>query len=1065
MQMQDPANRPTPSQFMRTLRPELYSDSASRIRYRLNAEVLSHHLETITERNQTHDFELFCRKLCERTICPNLRPATGPEGGGDSKADTETTPVAEEISKLTYVGKANNGSERWAFAFSAKKKWAEKVRSDVAGIAATNRGYTRIIFVTSRAARAKDRAALEDSLSNEYGIPVTIHDRSWIIEEVVEKDRRDLAFHYLGIGEETSDKDLGPSDYSRSRQLDEIERELADPTAFVGMPMQRAADALVAAKLARGVELPRTDVEGRFMRAIRLAGDGGTRRQQLAARYEALWTGVWWYDDIPSLLSEYDAFEALVLDDTQASNLGLLCNLAQVLFTTVVSGQMAPEQVQLEPRIRRLSSRLDALAKDAERPNNALEAATSLLVIRVNLAMLAQDRATLASLWPRFGDVLLKAEGLGEFDAARLSQLIERFGDVAGDDRGYRDLVDQLADFTTKRTGECEGALVLLRRARQLGFDQNMEMIRLLGRAARLLSKKEHAQEQLRALAELSVAYKSAGLAWAARASATSAAVTMFVDAEDGSELPSSVFPILMNVAWMALALKYLPEVLDTIQVARGCLAGLSFDDESAARAREHLQEFDLVLACQLVTLSETELSCLSSVPDVLRGLELLHSWSALMYRLGYEDMLRAEGWIPASESTDDVANVFAQMAGQATGVARWRPAVLNGELTQACATAVLGVRIDVSHEPTDTAIIVAEAIAASIEAFFATAFELEAFGHVEQFDVRVVESDTRDFFVETDLDHMRMTVRCPRGVFPGSPGIYADFQRMLFEVAARIFWATCHTNSHGDAVDRLLGTDSAADRLVMIASLCLSRHRMFGGVARLSKWDQHGPQKYPLRSDHPTVMTQAAAARPLGNGGTDAVARPKVNNHNDVAVRSVIDVHLWDQAGWTGTAFGSFGDAVPPFLALTFKNQDAATKIFERWRERFGSRDESDEIYIGIVRQYSVEYPAHYGMVVTARLPDDGDSRTKVSTLVSRSLSMEPDNEVNLSRFLKDYERVGAYLLMPMVLEKGHVPPAPIRNLFVLKRTLHVKLAADVGPFDPENLFLGPRGLGPSKP
>lgn len=1063
--MQDPANRPTPSQFMRTLRPELYSDSASRSRYRLNAEVLSHHLETITERNQTHEFALFCRKLCERTICPNLRPATGPEGGGDSKADTETTPVAEEISKLTYVGTANSGSERWAFAFSAKKKWAEKVRSDVAGIAATNRCYTRIIFVTSRAARAKGRAALEDALSNEYGIPVTIHDRSWIVEEVVDKDRRDLAFHYLGIGEETSDKDLGPSDYSRSRQLDEIERELADPTAFVGMPMQRATDALVAAKLARGVELPRPDVEGRFLRAIRLADDGGTHRQRLAARYEALWTGVWWYDDIPSLLSGYDAFEALALDDTQASNLELLCNLAQVLFTTVITGQMTPEQVQLEPRIGRLSSRLDALSKDAERPNNALEATTSLLVVRVNLALLAQDRTTLASLWPQFGDVLLKAEGLGEFDAARLSQLIERFGDVAGDDRGYRDLVDQLADFTTKRTGESEGALVLLRRARQLDFDQNMEMIRLLGRAARLLSKKEHAHEQVRALAELSVAYKSAGLAWAARASATSAAVTMFVDADDGSELPASVFPILMNVAWMALALKYLPEVLDTIQVARGCLAGLPFDQESAERAREQLQEFDLVLACQLVTLSEAELSCLQSVPDVLRGLGLHHSWSALMYRLGYEDQLRTDGWIPASESADDVANLFAQMAGQPTGVARWRPAVFNGETTQTCATAVLGVRINVSHEPTDTAIIVAEAIAGSIEAFFATAFELEAFGHVERFDVRVVESDTSTFVVETDLDHMRMTVQCSQGVFPGSPGAYADFQLMLFEVATRIFWATCHTKSHGDAADRLLGPDAAADRLAMIGSLCLSRHRMFGGVARLSEWDQHAPQKYALRFDRPTVIARPRATRQIEQDDTDEGTPPKVTNHDAVVVRSVIDLHLWDQAGWTGTAFGSFGDAAPPFLALMFKNQVAAIKLFERWRERFGSRDNAEEIYIGVIRQYSAEHPAHYGLVVTSRLPDDGDSRAQFSTLVSRSLSMEPDDDVNLSRFLKDYERVGAYLLMPMVLEEGQAQPTLLKDLYVLKRMLHVKRAADVGPFDPENLFLGPRGLGPLKP
>lgn len=1062
--MQDPANRPTPSQFMRTLRPELYSDSASRIRYRLNAEVLSHHLETITERNQTHDFELFCRKLCERTICPSLRPATGPEGGGDSKADTETTPVAEEVRKLTYVGTANSGSERWAFAFSAKKRWVAKVRSDVAGIAATDRGYKRIIFVTSRAARAKDRAALEDALSNEYGIPVTIHDRSWIIEEVVDKDRRELAFHYLGIGDETSDKNLGPSDYSRSRQLDEIERELADTTAFVAMPMQRAADALVAAKLARGVELPRTDVEGRFLRAIRLADDGGTHRQQLAARYEALWTGVWWYDDLKALNSGYEEFEGLALDDARASNLELLCNLAQVLFTTVSIGLMAPEEVQLEPRIERLVSRLDALSEDTERPNNALAATTSLLVIRVNLAMLAQDKAGLASLWPQFGVVLSKAEGLGEFDAARLSQLIERFGDVAGSDRGYRDLVDQLADFTTKRTGESEGALVLLRRARQLDFDQNMEMIRLLGRAARLLSKMEHAQEQVQALAKLSVAYKSAGLAWAARANATSAAVTMFVDADDGSGLPAGVFPILMNVAWMALALKYLPEVLDTIQVARGCLAGLPFDEESAARAREQLQSFDMVFACQLVNLSETELISLRSVPDVLRRLDLHHSCSALMYRLGYEDKLRADGWIPVSESADDVASLYARMAGQPTGVARWRPAVLNGETNQACATTVLGVRIDVSHEPTDTAIMVAEAIAGSIEAFFATAFELEAFGHVERFDVHVLESNTSTFVVETDLDHMRMTVQCPQGVFPGSAGVYGDFQRMLFEVATRIFWATCHTKSHGDAADRLLRADSATDRLAMIASLCLSRHRIFGGVARLSKWDRDAPHKYELRSDRPTVVAQAPVARPIAKDCTDEGAPPKVTNHDDVAVRSVIDLHLWDQAGWTGTAFGSFGDEAPPFLALMFKNQHAATKLFERWRERFGNRDASEEIYIGIVRQYSAEHPAHYGLVVTSRLPDDGDLGAELSTIVSRSLSMEPDNDVNLSRFLKDYGRVGAYLLMPMVFEPGQAQPTLLRNLFVLKRALHVKLAADVGPFDPENLFLGPRGLGPSR-
>jgi hypothetical protein len=63
---------------MRQLRPEYYSDSTRRTAINLAADQFEYHLSTITARNQTHDFELFCRKLCERAICPDLRAQTGP---------------------------------------------------------------------------------------------------------------------------------------------------------------------------------------------------------------------------------------------------------------------------------------------------------------------------------------------------------------------------------------------------------------------------------------------------------------------------------------------------------------------------------------------------------------------------------------------------------------------------------------------------------------------------------------------------------------------------------------------------------------------------------------------------------------------------------------------------------------------------------------------------------------------------------------------------------------------------------------------------------------------------
>ncbi|CDF95899.1 FIG00594786: hypothetical protein [Pseudomonas sp. SHC52] len=1062
MQMKAEEKVVSPSRFMRQFRPELYSDSTSSVKHQLKAEVLSHHLDTITERNQTHDFELFCRKLCERTICPNLRPATGPEGGGDSKADTETSPVSDEISKLTFIGMANSGSERWAFAFSAKKTWADKARSDVDGIVATDRDYKKIFFVTSRAARAKDRARVEDELTRKHGVQVIIHDRAWIINEVIDKNRRDLAFNYLKIGEETSDLDLGPSDYSRKQQLADIEQELADPSTFVGMKMQRASEALVAAKLARELELPRTDVDGRFVRAVRLADDGGTLRQQLNARYESLWTAFWWFDDIKAIVDGYDGFEALVIGNEHATNLEMLCNLAQLLFNTVIHEHLTSEQVRLEPRIARLSSRLAELASDSSRPNNALEAKTSLLTIQLNEALIAGEPERISSLWPQFADILVEADGLGEFDAKRLVRLIEVFGQVAGKDRDYRNLVDQLSDFVSKRTEEVQGAVVLLNRAKQLDFDENMEMIRLLGKAARLLSKKEHAENLVDALLQLSVAYQSAGLLWAARASCTSAAATLFIEGEENGELSSTLFPTLMNAAWQAVQLKHFPELLGMVQIARGCLNALPLDDKSKSRAAAQLKDFDMVLACQLTNLSSEEVPRLELMPDILEGLDLNISRFTLLYLLGYEDALRQEGWIPESESPKDVQSFFNQLAGQPAGDAHWRPSIFNGQNTQVFATSVLGVQVNVIHEPTDTGITVAEAIAGTVEAFFATAFELGAFAHAERFDVTVVDASIARFEVTADLDRMRATVRWPNDVFPGTPSVHGDFLSMLLEVAAIIFSATCTAKNFKEAADRLFKTDAAMERVAMIGSLCISRQRIFDGVSRLNSWDKRSPKRFEAKLERPQVRREPRPAQEETQAKDEILDErefPTLTDHRNVKVRSVIDVHLWDRAGWMGIAYGVVNPMAPPFIAIMFKDRDAAVKIFERWRERFGKVDKEEEIHIGIVRRFSIEHPTHYGMVITSKIPrDQGD--LQVAMLASRSLTMEPADDVNLTRFLDDYKKAGAYLLMPVVMVPGQ-PPQFIDGIYLLKRSLQVKDASDVGPNDLENMFLQPRGFG----
>lgn len=55
-----------------------------------------------------------------------------------------------------------------------------------------------------------------------------------------------------------------------------------------------------------------------------------------------------------------------------------------------------------------------------------------------------------------------------------------------------------------------------------------------------------------------------------------------------------------MLAAAIANEMKHFPELLEEVQIARGCLSSLPFDEVSIARGSDRLQDTDGVLACQI---------------------------------------------------------------------------------------------------------------------------------------------------------------------------------------------------------------------------------------------------------------------------------------------------------------------------------------------------------------------------------------------------------------------------------------------------------------------------------
>lgn len=1051
---------------MRKLRPEYYSDSASRTVIKLKADQFEYHLSTITARNQTHDFELFCRKLCERAICPDLRAQTGPEGGGDSKVDTETLPVAEKISERYYEGLRKDANETWAFAISAQRTWKTKAQRDVESIVATGRKYSRIFFVTSQHARARDRAKLEDDLAKAHGVPVTIHDRSWIIEETITKARTDLAYNFLSVGEVIEDDaKIGPTDYSRQRQLEDIEREIGVPETFSGMELQLVSEALVTAKLSRGLERPRHETDGRFDRAIRLAEKYGTPRQKLEARYELIWTAFWWFDDFDLLLSEYGPFEEKARRSDNALDLEWLGNLHQLLVNAVVHSHASAEDADVSGRANRLEHALTVLAQDSTRPNNTLEANVGLLRIRLNRALLAGDRSQLPKIWEDFGAIVDRAKGLGEFNFDTLVKFVEVTGQIAGNEAAYNALVEKCAAAVGERKSQGEAALMYLRRAEKLNFDDNFDMIRWLSRAAVGLSKQEFSDDLIRATYRLAVAYKSAGLLWAARASCSMAMATLGVQADRDGAIPIEFVPTAKLWAWLSLELWHLPDALHSIQLMNGLLSGLPLSEDSTERLKQDLLELDIALGSLLLNLPAADLARLDNVPDVLGSLELHMARTALLYALGHVETLRAENAISPSETEESLATLIAQLKSQHVAEDVSVRLVLNEDCPETLASTILGMRVTVDYESADL-IPVAETILGVLEAFFATSIQ-ELAPHTEVYRIVLQRSHTvARPQVSTDPHEMATTVRWPHDLVMGDFDRGEETREGLVALAGHVLGTSCPSRNMDDFLHRMFRDEAASHRIEIVVAAPNSFSRVNRTpYARLSDWDKYNPRAFKLLETRPSVEAAARSPAPVPpETSEDDGMSTRPRTHKRLGVRSVIDVPTWEKASWRGCGYLQMGPDLPPLMAFLFEHREAGRKIFERWRERFGEKDAGEEITLAIIRNLPDQNPHHYVLQITSNVSAGMLDPSRAFTMTSRSKEMTPANSENLDRFLKAYAHFGVYAIIP-----GIMPTAPGAtpdfdfDLAIEKRALSVKDAKDIVDGDPEVMALATRGWRPA--
>jgi hypothetical protein len=965
---------------MRARRPELFSDTVSKEEYALDRSQFEFHLDTLTQRKEEIRFEHFCRRLAEKELCPNLLPQTGPTGGGDSKVDAETFPVAETIAERWYEGDPMRAArERWAFAFSAKKKWRPKVKDDVHKIAATGRQYSLIYFMTNQAVRDRDRAAVEDALRKQWGIEIRILDRSWIIDKVAQNNRWDVVCQTLDIQHpHVESKSMpGPLDADRHRDLEELDRLIQDSARYQGSEYQLAEDCMQTALLARGLGRPRIEIDGRFDRAERIARNQGNMRQLFRILYQRAWTANWWFDDFTEIDRFYRIAESLVIDTDVIWDLEKLVNLWQV----------GTAWRQVEPTLNdhedwashsiKLREALQRHAADSTKPTSALWARTELVLMDLTDAVVHRER--LPSLLTAVNGILKEVDKHPDYPVELLVQIMLELGRVVGGGETYDELIEECIKLQETRVSKAEqGRMRLERGLQMLEAGKKYGAIDQLAKAQSLLAQEEHKSEFVRALAGTALGYEAAGLLWAARANLVVALDRTLYEYFHDGQIPPQALPMLRKLVWIELQLGRIPCVLIWVEWLGLVSHALKLDGDVRKKIEEEFYLMDRVLGILILRTRYDDWSSLDRVPGLLERYSLLMSRGAALFSLGYEDKFISE-----YKETGDLDQFFSlwlnhPAGGDLPAEAQW---LLGG--TVAIRTVILGSEIELVAENHTTSMLLGEAILAFMEAFLSTVIKLR--GHYSprtylKMEIRQSGNATIPFIYEVEEDECgetKIIITHPKvsaGILVQDSGYKEALMKLLAEFIRQL-----QITFSLESFEELFAKDRAQDRAywTSLSPIALTNVLTDKPKYHIEDWMDESLTEslVPLRTtpweatkpDTPpdkkiaAPLTFADGPPPAGLFGVDGL------KHRDLQILSPINMALWDKAHWRGLGFAVLpGNPPVPELILIFEDQEVGAKIFRGWRKRLGEADQDEWIGLTLITGIDRSHPSYYRLAIS---------------------------------------------------------------------------------------------------
>ena len=1033
-----------PRDLLKKLHPNQFSDSKVVDKIECPREILDFHLSRLSEQNKHFDFEEFIRKLLEREVCPNLIEETGPAGGGDGKVDTENYPVARDIQNFWWYG-LNGDNDRWAFAISLRKDWKSKCDGDIQKIIDTNRGYTRIFFITNQSIKNDKRLDYQDNKSRETGLEITIIDKTWILNKALNEKNLDL-LKLINITQPIKEKAIGPNDLKKQIRIEKIEKKLQDYSSKKLINQEVIDLSIESAIISRDLEENEVTVVGKFERALRFAKMKKNIVAQREILYDLAWYYHWWLNDDINFEKYYEEYESEVIKDRSIDEILNLANLWTLEYT---------RKNKNKDTVKDKTETLLNLLKEKEESQSRvtqLLAKTRICIIKITLE---------ESIDKQFDDLISiveEATKFKEYDFIVLAKMIEILLPVYNENKKYDKLYELITDKLTNRKGEIQRAEMYLKKSKLLSSSsKHYDAISILGKCLTLLYKEETNGKLVEAYINIGANFESVGLLYVAK-NYYIAAVTLFIDLyfKEGN-LDTFSIKIINRIIDLEIQFGNIEHTIQWINI-KNILFRILIDKNEEFNQKseeEFLLQRDVLLSSQILRTKFEDFKILDKIIYDCSNNDLIISEVMAKYVLGeYDNRLLEECNGDKNQVDKQIEDFYKASLNQKLPI----PIYYNGK-ENTINSMLSGNKLKIYYTSTDLMHKFAEFIMALLENTFATIHKHNTYMRGDII-IKLQEKNSGTFDISYSFDGIdTYTITLDSfNMYDISIENHQIITDTLFKLLANILAVNFIYKDYEKTFEEIFKDERVFERSLNHTNSLYNLNKIFGieeekdipvnSVSRTKEWyldieiNNANDETVDPFDDKENVEYGIPENNPFEN-----------ISHSNIYSSGLIKCNHWDVAKWKGVVY--LGDQINNSfikIGFLFENEEGAKRIFQDLIDYATKEDKEGKIILSFIKGISKSNIYDYRVMITGKVkvPKGITENIIINNAIRfHQMNCKDDKNINILEEIIKNGNNPKITLLPMIALDEKI--TPLWDYEIVLKKINIKQAYEIGKGDLE--------------